>query len=99
MRSWKARRLKQSRKAEKLDLRRDVVAEYLGLDRAGAEGLRMLPVVVTAHGYGFSTRVDDVLVVEAEYLRLYLMGDDLITRSGTRCRNRATLRRQYLALF
>ena len=67
------------RKAEKLDLRRDVVAEYLGLDRAGAEGLRMLPVVVTAHGYGFSTRVDDVLVVEAEYLRLYLMGDDLIT--------------------
>jgi len=67
------------RKAAALEHRRDVIAEYLGIGQADAEALRLLPVIVTAQGYGFSTHVDDVLVVEAEFLRMYLMGDDLVT--------------------
>ena len=67
------------RKAAALDARRDVVADYLGVSEADADALRLLPVIVTAQGYGFSTRFDDVLVIDAEFLRMYLTGDDLVT--------------------
>jgi hypothetical protein len=67
------------RKAAALDARRDVVADYLGVSQADADALRLLPVIVTAQGYGFSARFDDVLVIDAEFLRLYLKGDDLVT--------------------
>lgn len=67
------------RKAAAIDPRRNVIADFLGITLAEAEALTLLPVIVTAQGYGFSTRVDDVLVVEAEFLRMYLTGDDLVT--------------------
>lgn len=67
------------RKAAALDTRRDVVADYLSISQDDANALRLLPVIVTAQGYGFSQYFDDVLVIDAEFLRLYLMGDDLVT--------------------
>lgn len=67
------------RKAAALDARRDVVADYLGVSQTDADALRLLPVIVTAQGYGFSTRFDNVLVIDAEFLRMYLTGDDLVT--------------------
>ncbi|MEG3087720.1 hypothetical protein [Sphingomonas sp. PB4P5] len=67
------------RKAVALEGRRDIVASNLGISRTEAEALKLLPLIVTAQGYGFSISVDDVLVVEAEFLRLYLSGDDLVT--------------------
>jgi len=67
------------RKAAALNARRDVIAAHLGISLAEAQALKLLPLIVTAQGYGFSTKVDEVLVVEAEFLRLYLKGDDLVT--------------------
>jgi len=67
------------RKAAALDIRRDVIADHLGISLAKANSLRLLPIVVTAQGYGFSTKVANVLIIEAEFLRLFLMGGDLVT--------------------
>lgn len=64
--------------AAALNARRDVVADYLGVSQADADALRLLPVIVTAQGYG-SPRFDDVLVIVAEFLRMYLTGNDLVT--------------------
>lgn len=67
------------RKTEALRVRPDVVASALGIDLDAAKTLRLLPLVVTAQGYGFSTRVDGVRIVEAEFLRMYLSGDKVVT--------------------
>ncbi|MBB3937350.1 hypothetical protein [Aureimonas phyllosphaerae] len=66
-----------SRKAGKLERRRDVLADALGIVEADAAELDVMPLVVTNQGYGFSERVDGVLVVEAEFLRTYLSGGSL----------------------
>ncbi|MGY2052724.1 hypothetical protein [Methylobacterium sp. JK268] len=67
------------RKMEALRARPDVVASALGIDLDAAKTLRLLPLVVTAQGYGFSTKVDDVWIMEAEFLRTYLSGDEVVT--------------------
>jgi hypothetical protein len=60
------------RKALALQERPDVIARALGINTDEASALRLLPIVVTNQDYGFSTRVEEVLVVHAEFLRLYL---------------------------
>jgi hypothetical protein len=67
------------RKTEALQARPDVVASALSIDLNSAKMLKLLPLVVTAQGYGFSTKVDDVRIVEAEFLRTYLSGDKVVT--------------------
>ena len=59
-------------KVSALEARPDVLAHALGIDLEVARQLRLLPVIVTAQGYAFSTRVDGVLVVDASFLKLYL---------------------------
>ncbi len=67
------------RKCSALDTRRDVVAEALGTSVTHASGLRLLPIVVTNQGYGFSMRVDGVLIVEAGFLRTYLGSGEILS--------------------
>ena len=67
------------RKTEALRARPDVVASALSIDLDAAKTLKLLPLVVTAQGYGFSTEVNDVRIVEAEFLRTYLSGDKVVT--------------------
>jgi hypothetical protein len=62
-----------------LDARRDVLAAALGIDDAEAAALRLMPIIVTAQGYRFSSRMEGVLVVEAGFLRLYLSGNRVTT--------------------
>ncbi len=50
----------------------EALAAALNIDLDAAAKLRLLPIIATAQGYRFSTRVDDVLVVDASFLRLYL---------------------------
>ncbi|WP_132591481.1 hypothetical protein [Rhizobium sp. BK068] len=66
------------RKLDLLKKRPDVVAAALGITASEAERLRYLPVVVTAQDYGFSTRVSDVLIVEAGFLSMFLGGTDIV---------------------
>jgi hypothetical protein len=65
------------RKLAAIQTHRDILALALGIDVAVAKRLKLIPIVVTAQGYRFSTTVDDVLIVEAEFLRTYLAGGDL----------------------
>lgn len=67
-----------NRKLAKLRERPDVVAAALGITPVEAESLRYLPIVVTAQDYGFSTKVSGVLIVEAEFLKMYLSGSAII---------------------
>ena len=57
----------------------NMLATALGIDVAAAQKLRLLPIIVTAQGYRFSTRVDEVLVIDATFLRLYMLGGDINT--------------------
>ncbi|NKL58322.1 hypothetical protein [Rhizobium leguminosarum] len=66
------------RKAEALKAKPEVAAATLGISVQEASTLEYLPLVVTAQNYGFSTRVEDVLVVEAEFLKMYLSGSDIV---------------------
>lgn len=56
-----------------------VLAAALNLDLASATKLRLLPIIVTAQGYRFSTRMDDVLVIDARFLKLYLTTSEVET--------------------
>ncbi|CAN7342503.1 hypothetical protein LJR010_001780 [Ensifer adhaerens] len=66
------------RKAEALKAKPEVAAAALGISIQDAATLEYLPLVVTAQNYGFSTRVEDVLVVEAEFLKMYLSGSNIV---------------------
>lgn len=55
------------RKADALSAKPEVAAAALGISVQEATALQYLPLVVTAQNYGFSTRVADVLVAEAEF--------------------------------
>jgi hypothetical protein len=65
------------RKTDALQAHPKVVASALGIPEAQVSVLRYVPLIVTAQNYGFSTRVDDVLVVESEFLKMYLGGKDI----------------------
>jgi hypothetical protein len=67
------------RKAAALSMRPDVIANTLGIDVAEASALTLLPIVVTNQDYGFSTRVNDVLVLEAGFLATYLGAGTIVT--------------------
>ncbi len=67
------------RKADALRAKPNVVAKALGISEEDAKALEYVPLVVTAQNYGFSTRVENVLIVEAEFLKMYLSGDDIVT--------------------
>ncbi len=67
------------RKEAALRARPDVLAHALGIDVVEASSLKLLPLVVTNQDYGFSTRVDSVLVVEAAFLRTYLASGEIVT--------------------
>ncbi|MGO7353894.1 hypothetical protein ACCS66_04060 [Rhizobium ruizarguesonis] len=66
------------RKADALSAKPEVAAAALGISVQEATALQYLPLVVTAQNYGFSTRVADVLVAEAEFLKMYLSGNDIV---------------------
>ncbi|AXV15803.1 hypothetical protein CYG48_08905 [Neorhizobium sp. SOG26] len=66
------------RKTQLLQTRPDVAAKALGIAVESAKSLRYIPIVIPAQDYGFSTKVDDVLIVEASFLKLYLSGGDLV---------------------
>ncbi|WP_461374779.1 hypothetical protein [Candidatus Aquicultor sp.] len=65
-------------KLSALKLQPDVLANALGIDIEAAKALELVPVVVTAQGYRFSTRVDEVLIVESSFLRTYLAGEKVV---------------------
>jgi hypothetical protein len=67
------------RKATALTAGPDIIASALGIDVARAAALQLLPIVVTNQGFGFSTRVNGTLVVEAEFLRNYLGAGNIVT--------------------
>lgn len=66
------------RKLEELVKRPDVVASSLGISTDEATELRYLPIVVTAQDYGFSTKINDVLIVEGGFLSTYLHGGEIV---------------------
>jgi hypothetical protein len=66
-------------KAEALRSRPDVLAAALNLELDIARELRLVPIIVTAQGYRFSQRMDDVLVVDASFLKLYLATGEVQT--------------------
>lgn len=67
------------RKATALQGRPDVTARAVGIELARASSLRLLPIVVTNQDYGFSTRVEGVLIINAKFLRLYFGGGDILS--------------------
>ena len=69
------------RKAKELGKRPDVIASHLEVDMevASALALKLLPIIVTNQGYGFSTRIDNVLLVEAAFLCTYLGSSELVS--------------------
>ncbi|MET3613560.1 hypothetical protein ABID16_001889 [Rhizobium aquaticum] len=84
--------LQTKRKLEILKTRPDVTAATLGISAGNAEKLRYLPIVVTAQDYGFSTKVRDVLIVEAGFLEMFLSGNEIVVgrtmqRGGRRAAN------------
>jgi hypothetical protein len=66
-----------NRKLAALQAQPDVFATALAIDIETAKALKLIPIVVTAQGYRFSTAINGVMIVEAEFLRTYLSGGDL----------------------
>lgn len=57
----------------------DALATALGIDLDSAKNLQLLPIIATAQGYRFSSRVEGVLVIDANFLRLYLGANEINT--------------------
>ncbi|MGY5801885.1 hypothetical protein ACXHMN_11160 [Rhizobium sp. LEGMi12c] len=70
--------LQAKRKLESLVKRPEIVAASLGITTTAAERLKYIPLVVTAQDYGFSTRVNDVLIVEGGFLKMFLSGNNIV---------------------
>lgn len=66
------------RKCAALKSHPDVLARALNIQRQTATSLQMIPIIATAQGYGFSTEVSEVLVIDAGFLRLYLSGREVV---------------------
>ena len=66
-------------KAALLGTRPDVVARALEITEERARQLRVLPIVVTNQGFGFSLDVGGCRVVEAGFLKSYLGAGKLVT--------------------
>jgi hypothetical protein len=60
------------RKAALLAARRDIAAKALDIDEAKAAALTVVPLVVTNQGFGMSLVIDDCVVTDAKFLKLYL---------------------------
>lgn len=60
------------RKAAVVDKRREFAAQALGIPETRAQSLRVLPIVVVNQGFGMSLQVDDCIVTDAKFLKLYL---------------------------
>ncbi len=67
------------KKLAALEKHPDVLGAALDIEVPSAKLLKLLPVIVTAQGYRFSTRIDGVLVIDANFLRVYLAGGEINT--------------------
>jgi hypothetical protein len=66
------------RKADALRSRPDVAAKALGLTEEVCENLRVMPLVVSNQGFGFSLDLDGCLATEAAFLERYLDNGALV---------------------
>jgi hypothetical protein len=70
------------RKASLLQGRPDVAAKSLGLTEDECRKLRVVALVVTNQGFGFSLNVDDCAVTEAAFLETYLAAGTIVTAAA-----------------
>ena len=84
-------------KAELLRARPEVTARALGITEQRAKELRVVPLVITNQGFGFSLEVDGCRITEAAFLRTYFGSDEIVTgmmvdtRSGRHALDKARL--------
>ena len=66
-------------KAQLSRARSDVIARALSITEQRAKELRVVPLVITNQGFGFSLEVDGCRVTEAAFLRAYFGAGDIVT--------------------
>jgi hypothetical protein len=66
------------RKAEALNVRRDVLAKALNISLHEAQSFEILPIVVTNQGFAISCEVKGVRIVDARFLKNFLSGGSLV---------------------
>jgi hypothetical protein len=71
-----------SRKATAIAARRDVAAQALGITEEDVRTLSVLPVVVLNQGFGMSLAVDDCVVTDAKFLKLYLGSGSYVSEAA-----------------
>ena len=82
LKNLKAACAQASRKARKIAGRSDISARALGISEAVAQQLRVLPIMVVNQGFGVSLMVDDCVVVDAKFLKLYLSTGTYVSEDG-----------------
>ncbi|WP_439529934.1 hypothetical protein [Pannonibacter sp.] len=75
------------RKVDALERNRNRISKYLNISFDRVQKLRIIPIVITAQGYGFSLRVKDVLIVDAKFLLSYLGNGRILTNLALGLKN------------